>query len=82
MAKTNAERQAEYRKRAMQGEKRLRINTWVSIDTAVALERLARHYGVTKRAMLEELIRQADRDVLDGLEPGSEESREYFGVTQ
>ena len=53
MAKTTAERQANYRNnRAMVGESgEKRINTWVSTGSHMALSRLANRYGVTKREM-------------------------------
>ncbi|MFA7082514.1 MAG: hypothetical protein WC135_07875, partial [Bacteroidales bacterium] len=57
MSKTAAERQAAYRARRPfagadnNGERR--INTWVNTGTYLALERLARRDGVTKREMLE-----------------------------
>jgi hypothetical protein len=38
-----------------------RINTWVTTSTALALTRLARHYGVTRRVMLERLVADAER---------------------
>ena len=50
MAKTVAERQAAYRKgRAEAGENgERRLNTWVSTGSSLALDRLAKRYGVTK----------------------------------
>lgn len=64
MAKTNAQRQAEYRARRInageKGDGEARLNTWVSSKTDFALERLAKHYGVTKREMIERLILHAD----------------------
>lgn len=61
MAKTNAERQKEYRAgRARAGENgELRINTFVTTSAALTLKRLAKHYAVTQRAMLERLIEDA-----------------------
>lgn len=68
MAKTAAERQREYRARRNEGEGERRLNTWVTAGADLALERLAGHYGLTKRAMLELLILEADA----GLSAGSE----------
>lgn len=63
--KTNAQRQAEYRARRKfagdNGERR--INTWVSTAAKLGLTRLARHYGVTEREMLERLVEEADKRV-------------------
>lgn len=80
MAKTNAERQAAYRARQQQigeGSAR-RISTWVSLGTALALERLARRYGVTQREMLERLVQDADNSVTAILDPDSPEWQTYF----
>ena len=65
MAKSNAERQKAYRAgRARAGDNgELRINTFVSRSAASNLKRLAKHYGVTQRAMLEQLIHDADKAV-------------------
>lgn len=83
MAKTPAERQADYRKNRPtagdNGEKR--INTWVTTGAALALARLANRYGVTQRQMLERLILTADQQILNALDPDSEEWKDYF-VTQ
>lgn len=85
-AKTNAQRQADYRKsRATAGENgdgECRINAFVSTGTSFALTRLARHHGVTKRELLEKMILGADRKITNSLELDSEEWAKYFGVTQ
>lgn len=66
-AKTNAERQAEYRARRYnagpKGDPEYRINTWVSSEAHHAFERLAAHYAVTKRELLELLLVKADNDI-------------------
>lgn len=59
---TNAERQAAYRRRHLaavdgQGE---RINIVVHDQAALRLKRLAAHYGVTQKAMLETLLADAE----------------------
>ena len=69
MAKSNAERQREYRARHLQnvegtGE---RINTVVSLQAKRSLERLASCYGVTQRLILERVIAAAEKEVLAGL---------------
>lgn len=60
MGMSNAERQAEYRARrplaGPGGNGERRVNTWVSTEAALALERMSRRYGVTKKEMLEKLI--------------------------
>lgn len=78
---TNADRQAAYRKRRAEagenGERRL--NTWVTTGASLALARLARHHGISQRAMLERLIVQADDAILQQIELESEEWGRYFG---
>ena len=72
MSKTAAERQAAYRARRPfagadnNGERR--INTWVNTGTYLALERLARRDGVTKREMLERIVMAEEAHVTSGLE--------------
>jgi hypothetical protein len=84
MAKTAAERQREYRARrpfaGPDGNGERRLNTWVSTGAALALERLARHHGVTKRQMLEQLIEAADERIRKRLKSDAEWD-EYFLVT-
>ena len=65
MATTNAQRQQAYRAgRARAGDNgELRINTFVTTSAALGLKRLAKHHGVTQRAMLERLIGDADKAV-------------------
>jgi hypothetical protein len=83
MAKSSAERQREYRARrpfaGPDGNGERRINTWVSTGAALALERLARHHGLTKRQMLEQLIEAADERIRKRLKSDAEWD-EYFGV--
>jgi hypothetical protein len=81
MAKTTAQRQAAYRKRrgvANHGDGEWRINTWVSSTAHLALQRLACHYGVTMRDMLERLILNEDAAILAPLEPDTPEWDRYI----
>ena len=78
MAQSNAERQAAYRVRHLKdvegtGE---RISLLVDTPTKRALERLAVRYGVTQRAMLQTLIADAERALLDTLRP--DEQADYY----
>jgi hypothetical protein len=65
MTTTSAQRQKAYRARRSEagdnGERRLQA--WVSSATGLALDRLARHAGSTRRAVLEQLILDADTTV-------------------
>jgi hypothetical protein len=56
MAKTNAQRQAEYRAHRRDEGVSSRLNIEVSLVAHFALERLAHHHGLTQRQMLEQLI--------------------------
>ena len=66
MVKTNAERQAAYRKRhlAPEGGNAERLDTLLSVGTARALARLAAAYGASKRTVLEHLITEGEREAL------------------
>lgn len=83
MAKTAAQRQAAYRasryKAGPNGNGERRLNTWVSTGTHLALERLAKRYGVTQREVLERLICAEDDGVLAGLKTDTPEWDAYFG---
>ena len=81
MAKSAAERQAAYRARRNDGEGDRRINTWVSVKTDLALERLAKHYCVTKREMLERLICEADDAIMKTIELDTPDWDAYMNVT-
>jgi hypothetical protein len=78
--RTPAERQAAYRKaRPTAGENGERlIQARVSTGTALALNRLARGYGVTKREMLEKLIKAADDEIVVTLDPALPDWTDYF----
>jgi hypothetical protein len=69
MAQSNAERQRSYRQRRLKGldANSERINLVVSATTKRKLERLAACYGVTKTGMLERVLADAERALLDFL---------------
>ncbi len=83
MAKSANERQAEYRARRPtagdNGERR--INLWISTGSALALNRLARRYCVTKQEMIEKLLRIEDERVTASIDLDSPEWDTYFGTT-
>lgn len=58
MSKTNAERQAEYRKNAAENGDR-RINNYVSAECYRALELMAAYNNQTMREVLESLINKS-----------------------
>jgi len=78
---TAMERQRAYRARRStagdNGERRLQA--WVTTKADLALDRLARHHGVTRRAMLEKLILEADDSITRGLDDEAFEN--YLDVT-
>ena len=82
MAKSAAERQAEYRARRPSagdnGERRL--NLWINTGSSLALDRLARRYCVTKRELIEKLLRIEDERITALIELDSQEWDDYFGV--
>ncbi len=78
MPKTTAERQAAYRaKRPLAGvdnNGERRINTWVDTGTYLALKRLARHNGVTRREMLKRVLLAEDARVMAGMDEAEREA--------
>ncbi len=82
MAKTAAERQKAYRaQRQFAGEDgngERRITAYVSTRAALALNRMAKSYGVTKREMLERLVVAAEDKLLEGMKSDSPEWEKYF----
>jgi len=66
MAKSAAQRQAEYRARHLKDVEGNceRLSVIIDIHAKYALERLASCYGVTQKAMLEMLLQEAENDAL------------------
>lgn len=81
MAKTAAERQREYRAKRRAGRNdEHQVNTWISETSYVALERIARYKQMTKRAVIERLILDADDRICSKLDDSKPEWDKYFGV--
>lgn len=78
--KTPAEYQAAYRRRkAEQGMcGAYALNHWIDGQAKFALDRLAKHNGITISAMLEQLIINADNQILSKLELYSDEWNVYY----
>lgn len=80
MAQTTAQRQAAYRKRrptaGTNGERRL--NTWISTGAALALKRLAAHYRMTQREVLERMLLSSEDEVLEMLRSNDDEFNHYL----
>ncbi|QZA77043.1 hypothetical protein K4H28_12140 [Deefgea tanakiae] len=85
MTTSNAQRQAKYRQQrhaaGADGNGERRLNTYISTGASLALNRLARHYGVTKREMLERLIVVQDEIIKNGLDLDSPEWDVYHRIT-
>ena len=83
MAKTSAQRRAEYRARRPvagdNGERRLSM--WINTGSALALDRLARRYRVTKQEMLERLLQAEDDRLGAAIDLDSLEWDAYYGAT-
>jgi hypothetical protein len=82
MAKTAAERQKAYRaQRQFAGEDgngERRVTAYVSTRAALALDRLAKSYGITKREMMERLLITEEDKVLKKINSDSPEWAKYF----
>lgn len=82
MSKTTAQRQAQYRKRRQtagaDGNGERQLSMWVSTGAFLGLGRLARRYAVTKRELIEGLIKMEDDRVIATLELDTPEWDEYF----
>lgn len=77
---SNAERQRQYRlrKKLDLEAREYRLNTFIDEKADTALRLLASHYGLSQKAMLEKLIKDAHVAIADSMEPGSERWRQYF----
>jgi len=78
MALTNAEKQARYRAArpyADNGEGERRIASWVTSHTSFSLERLARHFGLSQRDVLENIIESATKSATAEM---TEDERDHF----
>ena len=80
MAQSNAERQRAYRVRHLKDENGTgeRLNIMLDLHAKRALERLAKCYGVTQRAMLEKLLIQAESAALDAVSPLPNGQADYY----
>ena len=68
MAISAADRQRAYRQRAAREQNQRRISTWVNAEADIAIERLARHWSMTKRQVIERLADEAQQQVMGGLD--------------
>ena len=84
MAKTAAERQAKYRANrpyaGADGNGERRLNVWLITAADLALERMARHYGVTKREAIERMLIAEDARISAAIDIDSPDWGKYFGA--
>jgi hypothetical protein len=80
MAQTAAQRQAAYRKRrptaGKNGERRL--NTWISTGAALALKRLAAYHGTVQRQILEQMLLDAEGEIMEALRGNEDELQRFL----
>ncbi len=82
MRLSNAERQARYKKtryQANNGDGEYQLNCWITSQAKFALKRLAKHHGMTQRAVLEWLLTESDETTFRAL--NEEKQDEYLEVT-
>ncbi len=81
MALTNAQIQAAYRARHIKDSASARrLDLVIDADSVTAIKRLAAHYRVTQRAMLQTIIGDAQQAVLATMD--SDRQRAYFESVQ
>ena len=82
MRLSNAERQARYKKtryQANNGDGEYQLNCWITSQAKFALKRLAKHHGMTQRAVLEWLLTESDETTFRAM--NDEQQVEYLEVT-
>jgi hypothetical protein len=80
MAMTNAQIQAAYRARNKNPEGDRRLDLVINSASLTALKRMAAHYRVTQRAMLQTLIGDAQTALLGSLDGGQQDA--YYDRVQ
>jgi len=74
MATSNAERQRKYRTRHLVEGSDSRLGVVLAAGAAAQLKRLARHHGMTQKALIESLLSQAESIVTASMA----DPRRYF----
>ncbi|MBL8473666.1 MAG: hypothetical protein JNM98_17875 [Rhodocyclaceae bacterium] len=79
MAMSNREKQAAFRARHIKGDEadRERLHLLVPVRVKRALERIARHHGLSQAAMLERFILDAQDQITRGMD--NEQYRVFVG---
>lgn len=80
MPMSNKDRQRQYRlsRKSVGDFGEYRINTYVTGDTHFNLKRIARRYNISQRQVIELLIGNAHKAIVDKMEIDSPEWNEYF----
>ena len=74
--KDNAKRQAEYRQRHMKEGSDQRLNVILGLDAKLALERMAKHEGITNKSLLERVLLETQSRILEEMD-GEQQTRYY-----
>lgn len=74
--KDNAKRQAEYRNRHMKEGSDQRLNVILGLDAKLALERMAKHGGVTNKSLLERVLLETQSRLLEEMD--DEQQTRYY----
>ena len=72
--KDNAKRQAEYRKRHIKEGSDQRLNVILGLDTKLALDRMARHFGVSNKELLERVLLERQSQLVANMD-GEQKTR-------
>lgn len=66
--KANAKRQAEYRKRHIKDGSDQRLNVILDLQAKLALDRMAEHYGVSNKELLERVLLETQSKLIAGMD--------------
>ena len=66
MTRTNAQRQAKYKRNKYKRDE-VRLDMMVDYSAKARLERLAKYYGMTQKEYLADLLEKADKQVMKRL---------------
>ena len=76
---TNAEIQANYRKKKKSEGTEKRINTWINQTAFFSLERLTKHYGITQKELIENLLNAEEEKVIKATNFNPKKFDQYLG---
>ena len=78
MTRTNAQRQAKYKRNKYKRDE-IRLDMMIDYSAKARLERLAKHYGMTQKEYLEYLLEKADKQVMKRLSDDEAEAYIFRG---